>query len=75
MTRILARAALGLHILEFRTRVLPTSRRVACIHAMHGRYFRHCLACGGDVHEYIQHITLEYTRWECHRCNFGTLAP
>jgi hypothetical protein len=50
-----------LHIMiQFRTRVFPTARRrLAHIHAMPKRCLRHCHACGGDVHEHIEHIMLE----------------
>jgi hypothetical protein len=72
-----ARAVAWLHItmIQFRTRVFPTSRRRACIHAMPARFLHHCHACGGDVRESIEHILFECPRWECHRRNFGTRAP
>jgi hypothetical protein len=66
----------GLHILiQFQTRVFPTARRLARIQAMPGRFLYHCHACGGDVPESIGHIVFECPRWECHRRNFGALAP
>jgi hypothetical protein len=75
-TGIPAGAIAGLHIMiQFRTRTFPTARLPARIHAMPKRFLHHCLACGGDVPESIEHILLECPRWECHRRNFGTLAP
>jgi hypothetical protein len=71
-----AGAVAGLHIMtQFRTREFPTTRRLARIHAMFERFLHHCPACGGDVHESIEHTMLECPRWECHRRNFWTLAP
>jgi hypothetical protein len=61
-------------MIQFRTSVFPTARRVARIHAMPGRFLHYCHACGGDVPECIKRILLECPRWECHRRNFGTLA-
>jgi hypothetical protein len=53
-------AVLGLHItIQFCTRVFPTARRLARIHAMLERFLHHCLACGGDVPKFIEHILLE----------------
>ena len=75
-TGIPAGAVAGLHIMiQLRTRVFPTARRLARIHAMPERFLHHCPACGGDVIESIEHILLECPRWECHRRNFGALAP
>jgi hypothetical protein len=62
-------------MIQFRTRIFPTARRLARIHAMLERVLNHCHSCGGDVHESIEHIMLECPRWECHRRNFRTLAP
>jgi hypothetical protein len=62
-------------MIQFRTRVFPTARRLARIQAMPKRILHHCNACGGDVPESIKHILLECPRWECHRRHFGTLAP
>jgi hypothetical protein len=70
---ISARAVVGLRIMiQFRTRVFPTARRLARIHVMPKRFHHHCPTCGGDVPESIEHILLECPRWECHRRNFGT---
>ena len=75
-TGIPAGAVAGLHIMiQLRTRVFPTARRLARIHAMHERFLHHCPACGGDVIESIKHILLACPRWEYHRRNFGALAP
>jgi hypothetical protein len=75
-TGIAAGAVAGLHIMiQFRTRVFPTARRLARIHAMLERFLHHCPTCGGDVIESIKHILLECPRWEYHRRNFGALAP
>jgi hypothetical protein len=69
-------AVAWLHIMiRFRTRVVPTSRRLARIHAMLERFLHHCHVYGGDVPKSIEHILLECPRWECHRRNFGTPAP
>jgi hypothetical protein len=69
-------AVAWLHIIiQFRTRVFSTARRLARIHAMHEHFSHHCHACGGDVHKPIEHIMLECPRWKCHLRNFGTLAP
>jgi hypothetical protein len=62
-------------MIQFRTRIFPTTHRLARIHAMPKRFLRDCLVCGGDVPESIEHSLLECPRWECHRRNFGTLAP
>jgi hypothetical protein len=61
-------------MIQFRTRVFPTTRRLARIHAMLERFLHHCHACGGDVPESIEHILLECPRWEYHRRNCGALA-
>jgi hypothetical protein len=61
-------------MIQFRTRLFPTARRLARIYAMLERLLHHCRACGGDVPEYIEHVLLECPRWECHRRHFGTLA-
>jgi hypothetical protein len=75
-TGISAGAVAWLHIIiQFRTRVFPTARRLARIHAMRERFLHHCLACGGDVPKSIEHILLECPRWEYHRRNFGALFP
>jgi hypothetical protein len=75
-TGIPAGAVVGLHIMiQFRTRVLPTTRRLARIHAMPERFSHHCPACGGDMLKSIGHVMHECPRWECHYRNFGTLAP
>jgi hypothetical protein len=60
---------------QFRTRVFPTARRLARIHAMPESFLHHCLARGGDMPESIEHFLLECPRWECHRRSFWTLAP
>jgi hypothetical protein len=62
------------HYDSLRTRVFPTARRLARIHAMPERFFHHCPASGGDVPKYVEHIVLECPRWECHCRNFGTLV-
>jgi hypothetical protein len=62
-------------MIQFRTRVFPTNRRLARIHAMPERFLHHCPACGGDVLESIEHILLECPRWEYHRRSLGALAP
>jgi hypothetical protein len=63
-TGIPAGAGLGLHIIiRFRTRVRPTARRLARIHAMPRRLLCHCHACGGDVPEYMEPVVLECPRW------------
>jgi hypothetical protein len=62
-------------MIQFYTRVFPTTRRLARIHAMPGRFLHLFPVCGGDVHESIEYIMLECPRWECHRRHFETLAP
>jgi hypothetical protein len=64
---------LGLHIMiQFRTRVFPTVRRLARIQSMPERFRCHWHACyGGDVPESIGHIMFECPHWECHRRNYG----
>jgi hypothetical protein len=62
-------------MIQFRTRVFPTARRLARIHAMLERFLHYCPACGGNVIESIEHILLECPRWEYHRRNLGALAP
>jgi hypothetical protein len=52
-------------MIKFRTRVFPTTRRLARIHAMLDRFLHYCHACGGDV--------LAYPRCKCHCRYFGTL--
>jgi hypothetical protein len=71
-----AGAVAWLHIMiQFRTRLFPTARRLARMHAMLKRFLHHCHACGRDVLASMEHILLGCPRWECHRHNFGTLAP
>jgi hypothetical protein len=68
-------AVSGLYIMiQFRTGVFPTTRRLARIQAMLAHFLHRCLACGGDVHEFVKHSMRECPRWECHRRHFGTLA-
>jgi hypothetical protein len=80
-TGIPAGAVAGLHMMiQFRTRVFPTTRHLARIHAMHERFLHLCHACSGDVPQSIENILLECPRqfgirWEYHRRNFGALAP
>jgi hypothetical protein len=62
-------------MIQFRTRLFPTARRFARIHAMPAYFLHHCHACGGDGPESIEHILLECPRWEYHRLYFGALAP
>jgi hypothetical protein len=62
-------------MMQFRTRVFPTARRLSRIHAMAVCFLHHCPTCGGDVSESIERILRECPRWEFHRRNFGTLAP
>jgi hypothetical protein len=62
-------------MIQFRTRVFPTTRHLARIHAMQERFLHHCHACSGDVPESIENILLECPRWQYHRRNFGALAP
>jgi hypothetical protein len=74
-TGIPAGAVAGLHIMiQFCTRLFPTTRRLARIHAMFERFLHHCPACGRDVLDSIEHIRLECPRRECHRRNFVKLA-
>jgi hypothetical protein len=61
-------------MIQFRTRVFQTTRRLARIHTVHERFLHHGPACGGDVPESIEHIMLECPRWEWHRRNFGMLG-
>jgi len=66
----------GLHIMiQLRTRVFPTARRLARIHAMPERFLEHCPACGGGESETIEHMLVECPRWGYHRHNFGLLVP
>jgi hypothetical protein len=62
-------------MIQFRTRVFPTSRLQTRIHPMRERVTRHCLACGGNMpRSIIRHIMLEWSRRERHSRDFGTLA-
>jgi hypothetical protein len=75
-TGIPSGAVAGLHIMiQFRTRVFPTARRLARNYAMLERFLHHCPSCGGEVPESIEHILLDFPRWEYHRRNSGALAP
>jgi hypothetical protein len=51
------------------------TRRLARSHAMPARFLHHYPTCNMDVPEYIEYFLLEWPRLDCHRRNFGTLAP
>lgn len=66
----------GVHLMiQLRTRVFPTLRRLARIKALPDQYLDHCPLCGDNVPETVEHMLSVCPRWNSHRQELAASAP